>query len=167
MISIIVPVYNVAVYLRQCIESLLNQTYKNIEVVLVNDGSTDGGGDICEEFRRKDPRVVVLHKENGGLVSARKAGLKASRGRYIACVDGDDWIEPDMYERMHCRMTEKNVDIVMCGHTHKPVVEIDHDITLINPGSISYPRQDNRRPSYVIMEIDREGEAHYTINYLG
>ncbi len=115
MISIIVPVYNVAVYLRQCIESLLNQTYKNIEVVLVNDGSTDGGGDICEEFRRKDPRVVVLHKENGGLVSARKAGLKASRGRYIACVDGDDWIEPDMYERMHCRMTEKNVDIVMCG----------------------------------------------------
>lgn len=61
----------------------------------------------------------------------------------------------------------RNVDIVMCGHTHKPAVEIDHDITLINPGSISYPRQDNRRPSYVIMEIDREGEAHYTINYLG
>lgn len=115
MISIIVPIYNIEKYLPQCIESICHQTYRDLEIVLVNDGSTDGCRDICEYYRRKDSRIVVIHKENGGLVSARKAGLKAASGEYIAYVDGDDWIEPVMYERMYQAIVEQNVDVVMCG----------------------------------------------------
>lgn len=107
MISVIVPIYNVAVYLEQCMESILRQTYTELEIILVDDGSTDGCYQICEEYKKKDSRVVVLHKENGGLVSARKAGIQAATGNYIAWVDGDDWIEPDMYERMYRRWSGK------------------------------------------------------------
>lgn len=114
-ISIIVPIYNVEKYLRQCIESICRQTYQDIEIILVDDGSTDGCYEICEEYRGRDSRVVVIHKENGGLVSARKAGIKAASGECIAYVDGDDWIEPNMYERMYRKMAEYNVDVVMCG----------------------------------------------------
>ncbi len=115
MISVIVPIYNVAKYLEQCIESICSQTYRDLEIILVDDGSTDKCYDICEEYRRKDSRIVVIHKENGGLVSARKVGLCAAAGEYIAYVDGDDWIEPDMYERMFQMITEQDVDVVMCG----------------------------------------------------
>ncbi len=115
MISVIVPVYNVGQYLSKCIESILRQTYTDLEIILVDDGSTDGCYEICEEYRQKDSRVTVIHKENGGLVSARKAGLRAAAGDLIACVDGDDWIEPDMYERMYRKMTSQDVDVVMCG----------------------------------------------------
>lgn len=115
MISIIVPIYNISSYLRQCIESILCQTYKDFEVILVDDGSTDGCYWICEEYRKKDSRIIVIHKKNGGLVSARKAGIRAAAGDYIAYVDGDDWIEPDMYERMYQKMAEQKVDVVMCG----------------------------------------------------
>ncbi len=115
MISVIVPIYNVAVYLEQCMESILRQTYTELEIILVDDGSTDGCYQICEEYKKKDSRVVVLHKENGGLVSARKAGIQAATGNYIAWVDGDDWIEPDMYERMYREMVRQKTDIVMCG----------------------------------------------------
>lgn len=127
MISIIVPIYNIEQYLPQCIESICNQTYRDLEIVLVNDGSTDGCRDICESYRKKDSRIVVIHKENMGLVSARKAGMRAASGEYIAYVDGDDWIEPVMYERMYQAITKQNVDVVMCGryedtgNFHKPV----------------------------------------------
>ena len=101
MISVIVPIYNVEAYLPQCIESILHQTYTDLEIILIDDGSKDGCAGICEEYRQRDSRIVVIHKENGGLVSARKAGLKAAAGAYIAYVDGDDWIEPNMYECMY------------------------------------------------------------------
>lgn len=115
MISVIVPVYNVGMYLNQCIESICRQTYKNLEIILVDDGSTDNSGRICDLYAEKDSRIIVIHKENGGLVSARKAGIKASHGSYIAYVDGDDWIEETMYEKlMHC-LAEQNVDVAMCG----------------------------------------------------
>lgn len=115
MISVIVPIYNIETYLPQCIESLLCQTFWDLEIILVDDGSTDGCAGICEEYSRRDSRIVVIHKENGGLVSARKAGLKAAKGAYIGYVDGDDWAEPDMYGRMYARMTEQKADVVMCG----------------------------------------------------
>ncbi|MCI8294334.1 MAG: glycosyltransferase family 2 protein [Lachnospiraceae bacterium] len=115
MISIIVPIYNVAPYLSQCIESLMEQTYKDIEMILVDDGSTDNSLAICEEYKKKDPRIRVIHQENKGVVSTRKEGLKAARGTYIGFVDGDDWIEPDMYACMYQKLTEQKVDVVMCG----------------------------------------------------
>lgn len=115
MISVIVPIYNIAGWLPQCIESICAQTYRDLEIILVDDGSTDGCYDICEDYGRRDARITVIHKENGGLVSARKAGVRAASGEYIACVDGDDWIEPVMFERMYHAITEQNADVVMCG----------------------------------------------------
>lgn len=116
MISIIVPIYRVEEYLTECIQSILNQTYQNLEVILVNDGSPDGCPDICERFAKQDSRIKVIHKENGGLVSARKAGIAASSGKYIGYVDGDDWIESDMYEKMYESIKRYDADVVATGH---------------------------------------------------
>lgn len=114
-ISVIVPIYNIAEYLSQCIESIIQQSFSNLEIILVDDGSTDGCYEICEDYKKKDSRIVVVHKENGGLVSARKVGMRTARGKYVAYVDGDDWIEPDMYEHMYRKLIEENADVVMCG----------------------------------------------------
>jgi len=116
LISIIVPIYNVEPYLKDCIQSLISQTYRNIEIILVDDGSPDGCPDICDEFASSDSRIVVIHKKNGGLVSARKVGLEKSSGKYIGYVDGDDWVEPEMYEDMHNNILRSNSDIVASGH---------------------------------------------------
>lgn len=115
MISIVVAIYNVAPYLGKCIESLTGQTYKEIEIILVDDGSVDDCYDICEKYGQKDERIRVIHKKNGGVVSARKAGLQLAKGTYIAFVDGDDWVEPDMYEILLKKMEKEQVDVVMCG----------------------------------------------------
>lgn len=98
MISIIVPVYNVEKYLERCIESIVNQTYKDIEIILVDDGSPDNCSVICDRYAEKDNRIKVIHKQNGGLINARKSGLEIAQGDYIGFVDSDDWIEPEMYE---------------------------------------------------------------------
>ena len=98
LISVIVPVYKVELYLRQCVDSLLAQTYSNLEIILVDDGSPDGCPAICDEYARKDSRVRVIHKPNGGLSDARNVGLDAARGEYIGFIDSDDWVMPDMYE---------------------------------------------------------------------
>ena len=115
MISVIVPIYNVKDYLIPCIESIINQTFTDLEIILVDDGSTDGCSEICDKYQEIDSRILVIHKENEGLVSARKAGLKAAHGSYIAYVDGDDWIEPIMYEHMYQELCRQDADIVMCG----------------------------------------------------
>ena len=118
-ISIIVPIYNVERYLVQCIDSILNQTYKEIQVILVDDGSTDSSGKICDEYRQKDNRIVVIHQENKGLVAARKEGLKKSAGEYVGFVDGDDYIEPQMYARLLAIMESTEADIVhSVSYTH-------------------------------------------------
>lgn len=100
LISVIVPIYNVEPYLCQCVDSILRQTYKNLEILLINDGSTDGCYKICERYVSMDMRICVIHKENGGLVSARKTGVMHARGEYVLWVDGDDWIEPDYIEEL-------------------------------------------------------------------
>ncbi len=99
LISVIVPIYNLDAYLYQCVNSIVQQTYKNLEIILVDDGSTDNAVEICEFFRKSDPRIRVIAKPNGGLVSARKAGLNESSGKYVYYVDGDDWIDPDCIEQ--------------------------------------------------------------------
>ncbi len=114
LISVIVPVYNVENYIRKCIESILNQTYKNLEIILVDDGSPDNCGKICDEYAKIDSRVKVIHKQNGGVSSARNAGLEIAKGDYVAFVDGDDFIEQDMYEKMHLSLKKDNADISFC-----------------------------------------------------
>lgn len=113
-LSVIVPVYNVESYLSRCVDSILVQKVDGMEIILVNDGSRDSSGTICDEYARKDSRIRVLHKENGGLSSARNAGLDICRGEYIAFVDSDDWIEPDAYENMLKTARELDVKLV-CG----------------------------------------------------
>lgn len=117
LISIIVPVYNVESYLERCVDSIIHQTYKNLEIILVDDGSTDRCGEICDEYSKIDERVKVIHKKNGGLSSARNSGLEAARGKYIGFVDSDDYIAEDMYEALFEHMSV-NVDITCCGEVH-------------------------------------------------
>ena len=115
MISIIVPVYKVELYLGQCVDSILAQTYREIEVLLIDDGSPDKCGEMCDAYASKDPRVKVFHTENGGLSAARNEGLKHATGDYIAFVDSDDWIDPDMYEVLLKDLLENGSDVSFCG----------------------------------------------------
>ena len=115
MYSIIVPIYKVEEYLPECIESILAQTHKDFELVLVDDGSPDNCPGICDEYAQKDDRVRVVHKENGGLISARKAGLAVAEGDYICFVDGDDFIKKDMLETYCKTLSERDVDVICCS----------------------------------------------------
>lgn len=111
-ISVIVPVYNVARYLEQCINSILEQTYTNLEIILVDDGSTDQSGSICDLYKEKDSRITVIHKKNGGLSDARNTGLNICKGNYISFVDSDDYLSPYFYEILMSVAKKKNCDIV-------------------------------------------------------
>lgn len=113
MVSIIVPVYNAEPYLRRCVDSILLQSYSKFEVILVDDGSTDESGKICDYYAQSDSRITVVHKQNGGISSARNAGLKLIRGDYIAFVDSDDWVERDFIESL-LSMMSSNVEIASC-----------------------------------------------------
>ena len=116
LVSIIVPIYNVAIYLHQCVSSALEQSYKNIEIILVNDGSTDDGVILCESFAKKDNRVRVINQKNKGLVSARQLGLAAANGDYIFNLDGDDWIDPECINTLVNYAVSDDVDVVISGH---------------------------------------------------
>ena len=112
LISIVVSIYNEWEYLDKCIDSIVNQTYKNIEIILVDDGSTDCCGEICDKYAEQDSRIIVIHKPNGGLVSARKAGTKKATGDYIINVDGDDWIEKERIQNLVKGIEQYHADII-------------------------------------------------------
>lgn len=114
LISIIVPVYKTEAYIKQCVDSILAQTYKNLEIILVDDGSPDSCPQICDAYAKQDSRVQVIHKSNGGLMSARQAGLRQATGDYVGFVDGDDWIEPDMYAHFAAAVEKYHPDMVLC-----------------------------------------------------
>lgn len=116
LISVIVAAYNIADYIEKGIRSVCAQTYRNLEILVVDDGSTDATGRICDRLALEDARLQVIHKENGGLADARNAGMRAARGSYIGFVDGDDWIDPDMYERMLGAMQEQRADAAVCRY---------------------------------------------------
>ena len=116
LISVMIPVYQVREYLPQCLDSVVHQTYQNLEIILIDDGSTDGSGEICDEYAKRDRRIKVIHKENGGLVSARKVGLQSAKGELAAYVDSDDWIDPDAYQTMYQIMERNGADVVVAGH---------------------------------------------------
>lgn len=135
MISVIIPVYNVETYLRMCVGSICQQTYHNLEIILVDDGSSDNSGVICDKLKLTDNRIKVIHKKNGGLSSARNAGLEIAQGEFISFVDSDDTIHPKMMETLLSLI--KNNDIAICGHqeikeTHLPqqIISFSKDETL-------------------------------------
>lgn len=135
-VSIIVPVYNVELYIRKCLDSVINQTHTNLEILLVDDGSTDNSGQICDEYATKDNRIKVVHKANGGLSSARNAGLKICTGDYIGFVDSDDWIEPDMYEVLHKALTNNHVQLSCVNLTRDT-----ENASVVNVGREEIPKR--------------------------
>ena len=115
LISIIVPIYKVEKYLNKCVESLINQNYTNLEIILVDDGSPDLCPQMCDEYQMKYNNVVVVHKENGGLSSARNAGIAIAKGQYMGFVDSDDYVEKNMFSELYEQMKRENADIGICG----------------------------------------------------
>lgn len=125
-VSIIVPVYNAERHLVECLDSLVNQTFRDIEILLVNDGSTDSSGILCDEYAAKDQRITVIHQKNGGQTQARTAGLAVAQGTYVHFVDSDDWLDSTMEEKMYALATEHDADIVTCDTIfHKGQMQID------------------------------------------
>ena len=115
LLSIIVPVYNVEQFLQKCIDSILAQTMTDFELILINDGSPDRCGEICDEYAVKDSRIIVIHQQNQGVSAARNAGLNVAKGEYIGFVDPDDWIDKNMYKEMINAAQQENADVVVCG----------------------------------------------------
>ena len=123
-VSVIVPVYNVEKYLTKCLDSIIHQTYKNLEIILIDDGSTDNCGKICDAYAEKDSRIIIMHKKNEGIAIARNCGLKIAKGKYVIFVDSDDWVERDFIEYLYTHVNINN--IVCCGYnriTNNEVVE--------------------------------------------
>lgn len=114
LVSLIVPIYKVEMYLDQCVSSIVNQTYQKLEIILVDDGSPDHCPEMCDEWAKKDSRIRIIHKQNGGLSDARNAGIEVCQGEYLAFIDSDDWIETDYVEKMLQTAQNENADIVAC-----------------------------------------------------
>jgi glycosyltransferase involved in cell wall biosynthesis len=115
LISIVIPIYNVEKYLKNCVDSVCNQTYRNLEIILVDDGSPDHCPEICEDYARNDSRVRVIHKQNGGLSDARNYGIEVAKGKYITCIDSDDYVSEDFIEYLYKLLKDANADISVCG----------------------------------------------------
>lgn len=161
MISIIVPIYNVEKYINRCVDSIINQTYKNLEIILVDDGSPDNCPKICDDYENKDSRVSVIHKSNGGLMSARQAGLRAANGDYVGFVDGDDWIEPDMYEKLALSAEKYHSDLVFCEFLY---AFPDKDVKSgQNPPKEYFTKQDLEKEIYPTM-LFREPYYSFGVN---
>ena len=114
-VSVIVPIYKVEKYIKKCVDSIVGQTLPDIEIILVDDGSPDDCGAICEGYAKQDLRIKVIHKANEGLSEARNTGINAATSEYIGFVDGDDYVAPDMYEVLYKNITEQNADVAVCG----------------------------------------------------
>jgi glycosyltransferase involved in cell wall biosynthesis len=153
-VSVIIPVYNIEPYLRRSLESVLAQTLADIEVIVVDDGSTDASGRICDEYARSDGRVTVIHQANAGISAARNAGLERARGNYLGFVDGDDMIEPDMYAYLYDLALRHDADVVQCG-----VYDCYEDEVLITQDEDYFELTDGRTLLQRMLE-SRGGTMH-------
>lgn len=159
LISIIIPVYNVAGFLDKCVESVCNQTYEKLEIILVDDGSTDGSGELCDKWKEKDSRILVIHKANGGISDARNAALDIAKGDYIGFVDSDDSIAPEMYESLLQKLNQTESDLVVCAYkavdeNGNPCTQIYEDIpdcTLSVPEYIEMMNQNVRNHCTLVV----------------
>lgn len=151
-ITIVIPVYNVEKCLEKCINSVLEQTYKNLEIILVNDGSTDQSGKMCDMYKKIDNRVRVIHKKNGGLSSARNAGKKIATGDYISFIDSDDYIEKDYFETLYKAIIETNSDIAAIDY----IEIIENGVPIINAHENIKKKHDGSYITYEGIEIIKE-----------
>ena len=149
LISVVIPVYNVEDYVRKCIVSVINQTYSNLEILVIDDGSTDHSGQICDELAATDSRICVFHTSNGGLSAARNVGIDHATGFFIAFVDSDDWIEPDMYQFLYQQIIEYDADISVCSH----YIDKGNDIRCKR--KVNYPIVCNRDEAMNMLMTDK------------
>lgn len=152
IISVIVPVYNVEKYLNKCVDSIVNQTYKNLEIILVDDGSPDNCPKICDEYAKKDNRIKVIHKENGGLSDARNKGIEVATGKYIGFVDSDDWIDKDMYKVLYENLTRYKADISCC------------DLIRVKDGNINNGQLKKFNSEIEVFDIDEYMKIFFKID---
>lgn len=145
LISVIVPIYNGERFLNQCIESVINQTYKNLEIILINDGSTDGTLEICKEYQKRDRRIKIISQKNSGSVVARMSGLEIATGKYIGFVDADDYIDLNMYEELHSVIVENKVDFVHSGTIRNGKEEVNQKSELIDFSNVDKAKFFNGR----------------------
>ncbi len=153
--SIVVPVYGVEKYLKKCVDSLMGQTYYNIEIILVDDGAKDSSPHLCDHYAQLDPRIKVLHKNNGGLVSARKAGAELATGEYLLCVDGDDWVSTDYVRQLDQVIRQHRPDVVCCGYIQTDEVTETPFLCEIPGGD--YHREELEKKLYPIVIEDEQG----------
>lgn len=151
-ISIIVPVYNVSQYIHKCIDSIINQTYSNLEIILIDDGSTDNCGVICDEYAKKDDRIKVIHKKNEGVSAARNSGIDVATGEYLGFVDSDDWIDENMYKLLYTNLKKEDADISCCNRY------------LVYSNNMKIYGKQN---FYEVMNSERAMELLCTIGYIG
>jgi len=160
LITVIVPIYNVCEYLERCVNSIINQTYANLEIILVDDGSTDGSEEICEQYLKKDSRIKVIHKENGGLVSARKAGLEKAGGEYIGFVDADDYIDKSFYEHLLDNLIDTGSDISQMGYIIESEEKTEHCRCILETFNIEENREDYLCNGLILM-----GNRNFNVFY--
>lgn len=151
-VSVIIPVYNVQKYLEQCINSVIKQTYYNIEIILIDDGSTDNSGKICDDYAKKDNRIIVMHIPNGGSVLSRRAGLNISRGKYISFVDADDWIDEILIEDVITKLNETKADYAVFGYYQEQEKTISIPVVNINKTVDVYENIDDLLDSLILFK---------------
>ena len=151
-LSVIVPVYNTEKYLRECIDSILAQTFTDFELILVDDGSTDSSGAICDEYAEKDSRIQVIHQQNGGATLARRSGVRCARGEYITFVDSDDWIHRDMY---HILLSREPADILICNMFKSTDAGMLELISCVTPGIYDKQALADRIYPTMLFDYDR------------
>lgn len=154
LISVVVPIYNVEKYIKECIESIINQTYKNLQIILVDDGSEDNSSKICDEYSKKDNRINVIHKSNGGLSDARNYGIDIAKGEYITFIDSDDFVSSTYIEKLYNAIKENNVKISQCG-----IVKVNNKNEKLE--KIGYLENEIKSGKQLIKEIYK---GHWTEN---
>lgn len=165
LITVVVPVYNVSNYLDRCMDSLLAQTYQNLDIILVNDGSTDNSGELCDTYAKKDARIRVVHKDNGGLSSARNVGISMALGKYIGFVDSDDWVTEDMFEYLHGLLTGNCADVAVSNLVRcKSVSDANKIMKSHKESSIKTYSQEEYIKKF--MKIDSQTIEYYAWNKL-
>lgn len=158
-LSIVVPVYNVEKYLNQCIDSIVAQSFKDFELIIVDDGSTDRSGSICDEYAETDPRIVVVHTENHGVVTARRTGVNCACGEYTAFVDSDDWLDPDFYSCIFIDAGETNADVFVCSRVSRAMGTVE--TTRFQPGY--YDRSQLESTVFPQMIYDMREERYFIV----
>ncbi|UHA57888.1 glycosyltransferase [Metabacillus litoralis] len=150
-ISVVIPVYNVEKYINRCIDSILKQTFQDFEILLINDGSIDNSGQICDEYAKIDKRIKVLHKKNARVSAARNDGIKMAQGEFVSFIDSDDWVDPGMYKGMIEKAIEHDLDVIMCDFKKTSIYDTEKRTHSIRGGFYSKEHIKNELYHCLIM----------------